>query len=237
MVSDSPPVQFRGVRREFGGVVAVDGLDVCVGAGSCLVLVGRNGSGKTTTLQLAAGRLEPTEGVVEVDGLSTTTTAGRQHVRQAVTFALDTPVFYPDLTVEEHLGFVVTAHGMVDGDAKIDALLTDFDLNGRREFLPDQLSSGMRQKLQLACLLLRPGHIVLLDEPSRALDPRTRDVLWSSLVARKAAGDALVFSTHQLDFPPGLADEVVVLRDGVRQDSGDYETVMAGAAVAELGLA
>ena len=236
VASQSPPIRFRGVRREYGGVVAVDGLDLDVATGTCLVLVGRNGSGKTTTLQLAAGRLEPTDGVVEIDGLSTTTAAGRTHVRHGVTFALDTPVFYPDLTVEEHLGFVATAHGVATGDEQIEALLSDFDLDARRSFLPDQLSSGMRQKLQLACLLVRPGHIVLLDEPSRALDPRTREVLWSALAARKAAGDALVFSTHQLDFPPALADEILVLRDGVLQDSGDFDAVIAGSAVAELGL-
>lgn len=230
-------LRFRGVRREYAGVVAVDDLDMAVAAGTCTVLVGRNGSGKTTTLQMAAGRLEPSDGVVEVDGRPTTTTAGRHHVRRTVTFALDAPVFYPDLTVEEHLGFVATAHGVDDrNDERIVGLLSDFDLVGRRDFLPDQLSSGMRQKLQLACLLLRPGHVVLLDEPSRALDPRTRDVLWSSLEARKAAGAAIVFSTHQLDFPPELADDALVLHDGQVQDHGDYEQVMAGAAVAELGL-
>lgn len=229
-------MRLRGVTLEYEGVTALDDVDLAVAAGTCTVLVGRNGSGKTTTLQLASGRLEPTEGSVEIDGQSTATTAGRSHVRRTVTFALDAPVFYPDLTVEEHLGFVATAHG-IDDDQAIEDLLDGFDLARRRTFLPDQLSSGMRQKLQLACLFLRPGHVVLLDEPSRALDPATRDVLWASMAARKASGAALLFTTHQLDFPDDLADRAVVLHDGVVRARGSYATVMAGRAAAQLGLA
>ncbi len=231
-----PALRFREARREYAGVVALDHLDLTVDAGTCVVLVGRNGSGKTTTLHLAAGRLDPTDGSVEVDGRPTTTTGGREHVRHAVAFALDTPVFYPDLSVEEHLGFVATAHGVADADDHIEDLLESFDLDRRRTFLPDQLSAGMRQKVQLACLLLRPGRVVLLDEPSRALDPRTRDVLWAALAARKKAGSAIVFSTHQLDFPPELADQALVLHDGEVRDHGDYATVVAGQAAADLGL-
>ena len=175
-----PALRFREARREYAGVVALDHLDLSVEPGTCVVLVGRNGSGKTTTLHMAAGRLDPTDGTVEVDGRPTTTAGGREHVRHAVAFALDTPVFYPDLSVEEHLGFVATAHGVDDADDHIEDLLASFDLDRRRTFLPDQLSAGMRQKVQLACLLLRPGSVVLLDEPSRALDPRTRDVLWAA---------------------------------------------------------
>lgn len=229
------PLRFRGARREYAGVVAVDDLDLKVAAGSCTVMVGRNGSGKTTTLQMAAGRLEPTGGVVEVDGRPTSTRAGRAHVRRVVSFALDVPVFYPDLTIEEHLGFVATAHG-VDDDTAIEDLLDGFDLQRRRTFLPDQLSSGMRQKLQLACLFLRPGHVVLLDEPSRALDPATRSVLWACLAARKEAGSAILFTTHQLDFPDDLADRAIVLHDGTATARGSFERVMASTAVAELGL-
>lgn len=232
-----PALRLDAVGREFGGVVALERLDMVVPRGSCTMVVGRNGSGKTTTLRLAAGRLDPTSGIVEVAGRRTTTEAGRRHVRRSVAFALDAPLFYPDLTVEDHLGFVATAHGLGDvGTARTDDLLDRFDLSRRRGFLPDQLSSGMRQKLQLACLFLRPADLVLLDEPTRALDPHTRGVLWQMLHARREAGTAVVFSTHQLDFPAGLVDQVVVLHDGVVADHGGFAEVMDGAAVTELGL-
>lgn len=231
------PLLFRRVRREYDQVVALAGLDLTVAAGSCAVLVGRNGSGKTTTLQLAAGRLEATSGLIAINGVPTSTAAGRDRVRHEVAFALDLPVFYPDLTVEEHLGLVAMANGLDDAADQIDRLLGDFDLVRRRQFLPDQLSSGMRQKVQLACLLLRPARILLLDEPSRALDPATRAVLWSALEDRKRAGTAVAFSTHQLDFPPDLADQALVLHDGEVRDRGRFDQVMAGAAVRELGLA
>lgn len=231
-----PPLRFRSTRREYAGVVALEGLDLTVEAGSCIVLVGRNGSGKTTTLKLAAGRLDPTDGSVEVGGLATHTRKGRDAVRRTVAFALDTPVFYPDLSVEEHLGFVATAHGVEDADQHIEDLLEAFDLERRRSFLPDQLSAGMRQKVQLAGVLLRPGRVLLLDEPSRALDPRARDVLWAALAARKKVGGTVVFSTHQLDFPADLADRALVLADGELRDEGTYADVVAGPAAAELGL-
>ncbi len=232
-----PALRLDAVGREFGGVVALERLDLVVPAGTCAMLVGRNGSGKTTSLRLAAGRLDPTSGIVEVAGRRTTAEAGRSHLRRAVAFSLDAPLFYPDLTVEDHLGFVAPAHGLdATGHARIDDLLETFDLARRRDFLPDQLSSGMRQKLQLACLFLRPADLVLLDEPTRALDPHTRDVLWEALRGRRATGTAIVFSTHQLDFPVDLVDQVVVLHDGRVVDHGDYGSVMSGAAVAELGL-
>jgi ABC-2 type transport system ATP-binding protein len=233
----TPTLAFEHVRREYAGVVALSDLDLEVEAGRGLVLVGRNGSGKTTTLQLAAGRLDPSDGVVRVNGRDTTSRDGRDHLRSAVGFALDLPVFYPDLTVEEHLGLVATAYGVEDGDARIVDLLERFDLARRAGFLADQLSSGMRQKLQLACLLVRPARLLLLDEPSRALDPATRELLWSALAQRKRAGASIVFSTHQLDFPADLADHALVLRDGEVLDRGRYGRVMGGAAVAALGLA
>lgn len=229
-------LRFAKVRREYAEVVALAGLDLSLAAGRTLIVVGHNGSGKTTAMQLAAGRLEPSSGRVEILGLDTTSPEGRLRIRQSVGFVLDLPVFYPDLTVEEHLTLVATAHGVDDADERIEELLELFDLEERQGFLPDQLSSGMRQKLQIACVLVRPADVLLLDEPSRALDPRTREVLWSILAGRREHGTAIVMTTHQLDFPSGLADDALVLGGGEVIASGDYDEVVAGPAVRDLGL-
>src|SRR5215203_5386337 len=142
-----PPVlQLRGVAKTYGTLVAVDPLDLEVQPGECVALIGHNGSGKTTTLRLVAGLLEPTQGEVRIAGDS----LRLERSRAALSFVPDSPLLYPDLSVRQ--------------------LLELFDLAARADFLPGQLSRGMRQKTQLACALVRPFQLILLDEPVVGLD-------------------------------------------------------------------
>jgi ABC-2 type transport system ATP-binding protein len=136
-----------GLRKVYGDVVALDGLDLEVAAGECVALIGHNGSGKTTAVRLAAGQLQPTAGTVTVAGIEVTGKADVPEARARLAFVPDTPVLYGDLTVGEHLELVALAHGIGDPAAeRIAALLAELGLAGRREFLPGQLSRGLRQK-------------------------------------------------------------------------------------------
>jgi ABC-2 type transport system ATP-binding protein len=225
-----------GLRKVYGDVVALDGLDLEVAAGECVALIGHNGSGKTTTVRLAAGQLQPTAGMVVVAGI-TLTSADVPEARARLAFAPDTPVLYGDLTVGEHLELVALAHELGDpASERIAELLEELGLAGREDFLPGQLSRGLRQKAQLACALLRPFQVLLLDEPVVGLDPPSQRALRKLLRRTAGGGAAVVLTTHQLGFANGLADRAVILEEGRVADAGPFERVIAGAQAARLGL-
>lgn len=236
-MSGPPVLAIRGLCKTYGDVVALEGVDLEVAPRECVALIGHNGSGKTTTMRLAAGQLEPTAGSVTVHGIDVHHAADAHRTRAALAFVPDSPLLYDDLTVGEHLELVGLAHGVGDGlDKRIADLLDALDLTARRGFVPTQLSRGMRQKTQLACTLVRPFDVLLLDEPVVGLDPPSQATLRELLAEVKAAGAAVVLTTHQLAFSEGLADRAVVLHDGHVIDAGDYGQVVAGGEAARLGL-
>jgi ABC-2 type transport system ATP-binding protein len=226
-----------GLRKLYGDVVALDGLDLEVAAGECVALIGHNGSGKTTAVRLAAGQLQPTAGTVTVAGIEVTGKADVPEARARLAFVPDTPVLYGDLTVGEHLELVALAHRLGDrAGERLGVLLEELGLAGREDFQPGQLSRGLRQKAQLACALLRPFQVLLLDEPVVGLDPPSQRALRKLLRRAAAGGAAVVLTTHQLGFADGLADRAVILEDGRVADAGRFERVIGGAQAAPLGL-
>ena len=226
----------RGLRKRYGELIALDRLDLEVHAGACVALIGHNGSGKTTTLRLAAGLLEPTEGSVTVAGADVHHPDDARTARAALSFVPDSPLLYGDLTVREHLELTGLAHGVADLDERVQILLDVLELAERAEFLPGQLSRGMRQKTQLACALLRPFQALVLDEPVVGLDPPSQQVLAELLTEVKRAGGAILLSTHQLAFTAALADRAVILHEGSVVAAGDYRSVVEGDEAARLGL-
>lgn len=225
------------MRRTFGELAAVDGLDLDLAPGECVALIGHNGSGKTTALRVMGGRLEPTAGTVTVNGADVHDRRRGHIARARLAFVPDAPVLYEDLTVREHLELVGVAHGANDGlDERIDRLLERLGLSRRSDFLPRHLSRGMRQKTQIACALIRPFDVLLLDEPVVGLDPPSQATLRSLLLQAKRHGAGVVFSTHQLAFAIGLADRLLVLDDGRVVDQGAFDAVRAGTEATRLGL-
>jgi ABC-2 type transport system ATP-binding protein len=227
----------RGVGKAYGALVALRGLDLELRAGECVALVGHNGSGKTTALRISAGSLEASEGGVWVG--DTELRGGRDDpvVRRFVAFVPDEPVFYDDLSVVEPLELVGVAHGLAEGlDARIRAVLERFGLGGREDFLPGQLSRGLRQKVQLSCALLRPFSVLLLDEPVVGLDPASQEALRGALLDLKAEGKAVLLSTHQIGFARGLANRAVILEEGQVLASGPYEATVEREEALRFGL-
>lgn len=233
---DRQLVVAEGVGRDYSGVPALDDFDLVMDHGQVSVLVGHNGSGKTTAMSIIAGRIEPSRGSVRIAGVDVFGHDGSVAVRAAVSFVPDAPALYGDLTVSDHLDLVGLAHGVENAEERSDALLERFGLLSRRHLLPRELSRGMRQKTQISCALLRPFAVLMLDEPVAGLDPPSRRTLWSLLTEAKEEGASVLFSTHQLAFAEGLADRVVVLHDGRVAADGAYEEVSTSEVVADLGL-
>jgi ABC-type multidrug transport system ATPase subunit len=205
----APVLVARDLSRGYGDFLALDCFQVDLSPGQLVALVGPNGAGKTTFLTLAAGLLEPTAGSLWVEGAA----AGSIAARGAVSYLPDTPVFYDDLSLAEHLEYVATLHGVSDDGARSHQLLERLGLGEWGDSLPSEFSHGMRQKASIALALVRPFSLLLADEPFDGLDPPSRDILFQLLGEAQEAGAAVVVSTHRRDVV-GSADRCLALRDG-----------------------
>lgn len=208
--SGPPPVlEVDGLTKSYGDVLALHPVDLRVEAGESVVLVGHNGSGKTTLLRLVAGLLDPTDGIVDVDG----SPAGSLEARASTSFLPDEPVLYEDLSVREHVDYLGRLHGTA-GFGDDEAALTDrLGLTPRVDDLPARFSRGLRQKTSLLLGFARPFDLLLIDEPFVGLDLAGKEALVDLLAERHAAGAALVVATHDPAFVERV-DRCVALRDG-----------------------
>ena len=232
MPDAAPPLEVRGLSRSYGRLVGLAPLDLDLAAGECVAIIGANGSGKSTAVRTIAGMLEPTEGSVRICGHDPHAEPEGEQARAALALVPDTPLLYDDLTVRQHLELVALAHG-VAGDGvgdRIDALLARLGLAARADFLPAELSRGLRQKTGLACALIRPARLLMLDEPVVGLDPPSQALLADLLVDAKAAGAAVLLTTHQMYFADGVADRAIVLGEGSVLDQGPWREVRERAA-------
>jgi ABC-2 type transport system ATP-binding protein len=226
-VNDPPPIEARELSHSYGRLQALHDFSLTIVPGQCVALIGANGSGKSTAVRTLAGLIEPTAGSVRIEGHDPHREPDAEHARERLALVPDNPLLYGDLTVREHLELVTVAHGLAgsESDERIDALLERLELAHRADFRPAELSRGMRQKTQLACALIRPAVVLLLDEPVVGLDPASQALLHTMLLERKRAGCAVLLTTHQLGFADGLADRGIRLVEGDVADEGSYREV------------
>jgi ABC-type multidrug transport system ATPase subunit len=191
----APLLRARGLGRRYDDFVALTNLTLEVARGELVALVGPNGAGKTTFLTLAAGLLEPSSGGAEVEGEP----AGSIAARRALSYIPDAPVFYEDISLGEQLGYVAALHEVEDAEARIAFLLERLGLAEWEDALPGEFSRGMRQKASIALGLVRPFSVLLADEPLDGLDPPSREVFFELLAEARAAGAAVIVSTHRPD--------------------------------------
>ena len=199
------------LSRAFGDRLAVDSVSFDVRPSEIVALLGPNGAGKTTTMRMLAGLVSPTNGRVTIDGVELTRATGTD-LRAGIGFLTESPGLWDRLTVRENLRVYASIYGVSDGERAIDRALEMFALADRGSARTAELSKGMRQKVALARALLHQPRILLLDEPTSGLDPEITRSVRLLLEDRRAAGCAILVSTHNLDEAERLADRVAVLQ-------------------------
>jgi ABC-type multidrug transport system ATPase subunit len=199
----------RGLHKDYGDRPALEPLDLEVPQGQHVALVGHNGSGKTTFLRMAAGLLDPSGGEVRVLGHP----QGTIEARRALSWLSDTPTFYDDLSLWEHLEYVSRLHGTDDWEARSESLLQRLGIAHRRDDIPTTFSRGLRQKAAIALGMVRPFRLLLVDEPFVGLDQAGKTTLLELLDEAAAAGATLVVATHELAFV-NRVQRLLALRDG-----------------------
>jgi ABC-2 type transport system ATP-binding protein len=198
------------LSRAFGGRTVVDHVSFDVRPGEIVALLGPNGAGKTTTMRMLAGLVSPTSGTVTIDGVELTRATGSA-LRARIGFLTESPGLWDRLTVRENLGVYAAIYGIGDARRVIDGALDMFGLGARASSRAAELSKGMRQKVALVRAMLHSPSILLLDEPTSGLDPEITRSVRRLLEDRRAAGCAILVSTHNLDEAERLADRVAVL--------------------------
>ncbi|GAB3108390.1 hypothetical protein GCM10027160_06270 [Streptomyces calidiresistens] len=203
----SPTVGLRmtGVHHGYGERTLLTDVSFTLRAGSCLVVRGGNGTGKSTLLRLAAGRESPRAGTVTLDGRPSDEDDPRQRARVAV--VLEDDAHHPDLSVREHLLLVALAHGRGESaEEVVDGVVADHGLTGQADLTPDHLSSGQRRAFALAAAFVRPHRLLILDEPESGLDGRARHRLADRLNSARAGGVAVLLATHDDRLAGAVAD-------------------------------
>jgi ABC-2 type transport system ATP-binding protein len=195
----TPAIRAQALKKQFGAVVAVDGLDLSVNRGEVYGFLGPNGSGKSTTIRMLCGLLLPTGG--EIDVLGHRIPKEAEALKRRIGYMTQKFSLYEDLTVAENLSFLAAVHDLPRAVAKtrIDEALERYWLVKLRDQLAGGMSGGEKQRLALAGTLLHQPDLLFLDEPTSAVDPQSRREFWDSLFELADGGTTLLVSTHYMD--------------------------------------
>ena len=192
-------ISARGLTKRFGELTAVDRLDLDVPKAIIYGFLGPNGSGKTTAIRMLCGLLTPSDGGATVLGHEVPGDAGA--LKSRIGYMTQKFSLYGDLTVRENLNFIanIYSYPRTERRSRIDELIERYDLVRQSDQLAGTMSGGQKQRLALACAVLNKPELLLLDEPTSAVDPKSRRDFWAKLFALADAGTTILVSTHYMD--------------------------------------
>jgi ABC-2 type transport system ATP-binding protein len=198
-MSDAPAISARDLTRRFGKLTAVDHVSLDIPRAQIYGFLGPNGSGKSTTIRMLCGLLRPTSGEATVLGHAVPREA--EHLRRKVGYMTQRFSLWEDLTVGENLDFMARIFGLTAAQraARIDQRLEQYRLSDRRSQRAGTMSGGQKQRLALAAATLHEPELLLLDEPTSAVDPQSRRDFWESLFGLVDQGTTILVSTHYMD--------------------------------------
>ncbi len=214
MTTPSRTIEASGIAKHYGDVHALDGLDLIAPAGSVTAILGPNGAGKTTFVKAVATLLRPDAGSLRVAGIDAI--AYPEQVRRVIGLAGQTAAVEPALTGRENLVMVGRLFGHTRSDARsaAESVLREINLTDDADRPVKGYSGGMRRRLDLGASLVGAPKVLLLDEPTTGLDPRTRLDLWESIRSLVASGTDVLLTTQYLEEADQLADHIVIIDHG-----------------------
>jgi ABC-2 type transport system ATP-binding protein len=219
-------IEARGLSKHFGDLKAVSSLDLKVPRGQIYGFLGPNGSGKSTTIRMLCGLLTPTEGSATV--LGTEIPGKARNLRPKIGYMTQKFSLFGDLTVLENLQFISEIYSYPKADRKnrIEDLLVRYDLTEQRKQMVGTMSGGQKQRLALACAVLHRPELLLLDEPTSAVDPQSRRDFWANLFRLAEDGTTIMVSTHYMD-EAERCHRLAILDRGVKVADGTPQQLQA----------
>ncbi len=215
-------IQARGLSKSFGSLRAVSNLDLNVPKAEIYGFLGPNGSGKSTTIRMLCGLLTPTSGTASVLGIQVP--GEQQHLKPRIGYMTQKFSLFGDLTVRENLQFIAEIYSFPKRQRKqrIEELLSKYDLTQQEKQRAMTMSGGQKQRLALAAAVLHRPELLLLDEPTSAVDPQSRRDFWANLFRLAEAGTTIMVSTHYMDEAErchrlAILDRGVKVADGTPQ--------------------
>ena len=220
MAAAAPLIHARGLRKEFGELTAVDGIDFDVARGEAFGFLGPNGAGKSSTMRMIGCVSPPSAGTLRILGMDPVTQGPEIRARLGVVPQADT--LDNELTVRENLIIYGRYFGLSRAEVRerADRLLEFVQLEERAGSKVEPLSGGMKRRLTIARSLVNEPDVLLLDEPTTGLDPQARHVVWDRLFRLKQQGVTLVLTTHYMDEAEQLCDRLVVIDRGRIAEEG-----------------
>lgn len=213
-------LEVRGLTKQYGNTFAIRDVSFSAEAGEIVGLIGHNGCGKSTTMNIIAGYIVPTSGSVLIDGEDFS--ENTRTAREKIGYLPETPPLYSDLTVEEQLSFAAGLRGIKDRKAAISDACRKADVGAVRSRLIRNLSKGYRQRVGLAQAFLGDPPIIILDEPSNGLDPRQIAEM-RSIIRSESGSKTIIMSSHVLSEVELLCDRLVIISNGMVAASGTIE--------------
>ena len=212
-------IQARNLTKQFGDLVAVNNLDLDVPRSRIYGFLGPNGSGKSTTIRMLCGLLIPSTGKANVLGIDIPDNANK--LKPKIGYMTQKFSLYTDLTVIENLEFIANIYSFKPKNQKqrIKELLDSYDLVHQRKQFVGTMSGGEKQRLALACAVLHRPNLLLLDEPTSAVDPKSRRDFWAKLFELADKGTTILVSTHYMD-EAERCHRLAILEKGVKVADG-----------------
>ena len=207
-------IELENVSRSYGSKLAVKELNLSIPSGELFAFLGPNGAGKTTTIKMMVGLLQPSAGVIRVQGHDVVHAA--RQAAHYVGYVPDEPCLYDKLSGREFLHFVADLYAMPRAEAEVEIAreIETFSLASFIDHLTESYSHGMKQRLVFAAALIHKPQVLILDEPMVGLDPQNARVVKNRLRALAQAGITIFMSTHTLSLAEEIADRIGIIYNG-----------------------